>query len=495
MISSQPRRNGTHAGMRVAIIGSGFSGIAAAIELRRHGIEDFTIFEQAPGIGGTWWYNRYPGAEVDLESHIYSFSFERYDWTRTHAEWHEIRGYLEHVARKWALIDKIRFSEKVEKVVWSDRDRDYTVTTSAEVDHGPFDAVISAVGFLNIPLMPPFARGESEFGGVMCHTSRWPEDLDMTGKSVGVVGTGSSAVQVVPEAEKIAANVKIFQLEPNWLLPKDSRRFSRRERLLHQIPLVYHLKRRKLYLQYDLRQTRAGHARVDGRANRRRHRQSMEFLNRSLAERPDLRRLVTPEFPFEARRTVVSDTYYGCLRSPKVTLVPYGVKGITATGVIDSSGESHDLDVIVLATGFDAANYLGNFRVTGRGGADLHERWRGEPEAFLGLMVPDFPNFFMMYGPNTNSIPLVSFYEAQAKFAAGVLDRLRRSGGTTAEVKRWMFAAYNDWLQSRLAKTVWAATSNYFQAGTGRIVSQWPFSASAYILATKLARRPAVIIR
>ena len=485
----------THRPMRVAIIGSGFSGIAAAIALKKQGIEDFTIFEQSPGIGGTWWHNRYPGAEVDLESHIYSFSFERYDWTRTHAGWREIQGYLEYVVGKWGLFEKIRFEEKVETVTWSDKDRHYDITTSSGTDYRPFTAVISAVGFLNIPLLPPFARGESEFKGAMCHTSRWLDGLDMTGKTVGIVGTGSSAVQIVTEAEKCASAVKVFQLEPNWILPKGSRDFTPRERAWHRFAPVYAWKRCKLYLQYDIRQIRAGHARSDGRANQHRRHQAIEFMNRCLANRPDLLKLVTPEFPFEARRTVVSDTYYASLQSPKVTLVPHGVKGITSTGVIDAAGDSHDLDIIVLATGFDAANYLGNYRVSGRGGADLHEQWHGEPEAFLGMMVPGFPNFFMMYGPNTNAIPLVSFYEAQAGFITNLIHRIAKSEGSVAEVRRWAFVAYNDWLQSRLAKTVWATTTNYFQAGSGRIVSQWPFSASAYIMATKLGRRLVAITR
>jgi cation diffusion facilitator CzcD-associated flavoprotein CzcO len=160
--------------------------------------------------------------------------------------------------------------------------------------------------------------------------------------------------------------------------------------------------------------------------------------------------------------------------------------------VIDANGDEHEVDVVVLATGFDAANYLSSFRVTGSGGADLHERWAGEPEALLGLMVPDFPNFFVMYGPNTNSSPLVSFYEAQAAFAAALIGRLRGNGPTRVEVRPQVFRAFNAWLQKWLRRTVWVGTSSYFKAGTGRIVSQWPFSASAYILATKLARRLAV---
>lgn len=477
---------------RVAIIGSGFSGIAAAIALRKKGIEDFAIFEQAPALGGTWWHNRYPGAEVNLESHIYSFSYERYDWTRTHAGWRELQGYLNHVANKWDLPRRIRFNEKVEDITWSDTDHAYTVSTESGADHGRFTAVISAVGFLNIPLLPPFARESSDFAGAICHTSRWIDGLDMTGKKIGVVGTGSSAVQVVTEAERVGTEVKIFQIEPNWILPKGSHDFTPLQRRLNRLAPVYAWRRLKLYLGYDLRQYRSSHARPTGWTNRRKRKAAVEFLHRELADRPDLLELATPTFPFEGRRTVVSDTYYASLRSPKVTLVPHAVKGLSRTGAIDANGDEHELDIIVLATGFDAANYLGNYRVHGRGGTELHEQWQGEPEAFLGMMVPKFPNFFIMYGPNTNSIPLVSFYEAQASFAAGLISRAASAGAGSIEVRRSAFVLYNDWVQARLSKTVWAQVNNYFKAGTGRIVSQWPSGATPYILATKLLRRIAV---
>ena len=477
---------------RVAIIGAGFSGIAAAIALRRRGIEDFVIFEQAAGLGGTWFHNRYPGAEVDLESLIYSFSFERHDWSGTHADWRELLGYLEKVAAKWDLPRRIRFGESVVDASWSDRDHTYTVTTSSGQDHGAFTAVISAVGFLNIPVLPPFARGDNDFQGAMCHTSRWIDGLDMTDKAVAVVGTGSSAVQIVTEAEKVAAEVKIFQLEPNWVMPKESRTYTDRERRRNRNRFVYAWERFRLYAGYDLRQLRSSHARSDGRSNRARFVKTQAFLQQELASRPDLIELVTPKFAYEARRTVLSDTYYAALCNPKVLLIPHGVKGLTRTGAVDANGDEHELDIIVMATGFDAANYLGNYRVHGQGGRELHETWQGEPEALLGLMVPGFPNFFIMYGPNTNSVPLVSFYEAQGAFAASLIARAAKTGKTVIDVRRSAFVIYNDWLQARLAKTVWSTANSYFRAGTGKIVSQWPLGATPYILATRIARRIAV---
>lgn len=477
---------------RVAIIGTGFSGIAAAIALKRHGVEDFTIFEESDGLGGTWWHNRYPGAEVDLESHIYSFSFERYDWSRTHAGRAEIQSYLDHVARKWELYPHIVFNEKVESVTWSDKDHDYIVSTESGTNNGRFTSVISAVGFLNLPAYPPFARGETEYEGAICHTSRWPEGLDLAGKSVGVVGTGSSAVQVVTEAGKVGTEVKIFQIEPNWIAPKGGRDFTTTERRLNQLAPVYAWRRFKLYAGYDKGQYRASHARSDGRTNKKKYAKALAFMHRELADRPDLLELVTPEFAYEARRTVNSDTYYATLKNPKVSIVPHAVKGLSRAGAIDADGTEHPLDVIVLATGFQASNYLGNYRVYGDKGINLRDQWNGEPDAFLGLMVPGFSNFFMMYGPNTNSIPLISLYEAQAEFAAKSISRAAKKGHTQIAVRRSASAIYNEWLQNALSKTVWSTTRNYFQSGSGKIVSQWPYSATAYIAATKLLRRIAV---
>lgn len=475
--------------VRVAIIGAGFSGIAAGIALKKRGIDDFVIFEAADGIGGTWWKNRYPGAEVDLESHIYSFSFQHSDWSRTHAGWQELQAYLESVVGTWGLMPHVRLREKVQSVTWSDADAEYTVQTSSGANDGSFTAVISAVGFLNIPLYPAFARGANSYEGDLCHTSTWREGLSMSGKSVGVVGTGSSAVQVIESAVKDAAEVKIFQLEPNWLLPKGSRDFSPLERRLNKIPPVYKWRRWRLYLDYDIRQYRSSHVRADGRSNRRRKQASIDFMHRSLASRPELLELTTPSFPFEARRTVVSDSYYPALLDPKVCLVPHGVKELTRTGVVDANGDEHYLDMVVLATGFDAANYLGSYEVYGEGGIELHDTWKSEPQAFLGLMVPGYPNFFMMYGPNTNASPLVHFYEAQAAFAAGVISKLGRRGRTRARLRTSAMVAYNEWLQARLQRTVWRTTDSYFKSGTGRIVSQWPFGVTSYILATKCLRR------
>jgi cation diffusion facilitator CzcD-associated flavoprotein CzcO len=477
---------------RVAIIGSGFSGLAAALALRRRGIDDFVIFEAADGIGGTWWHNRYPGAEVDLESHVYSFSYARADWTRTHAGRRELHEYLQRVADEHELTPRIRLGTKVELVEWVPGADRYRVVTDAGADDGSFTAVISAVGFLNIPIIPPFARGQTAFRGTVCHTSAWPDGLDLRDKAVGIVGTGSSGVQVAPQAAKVARAVKVFQREPNWLVPKGARDFSPLERRLNRLRPVYAMRRWALYWRYDLRQVLGRHVIEGSRNHRRRARMVLAHRERQLGDRPDLLELVTPRHVFEGKRPPLSDDFYPMLRDPKVTLVPRGVEELTARGVRDVDGHEHDLDVVILATGFDATNYLGSFRVVGDGGVELHERWGGEPDALLGIMVPGFPNFFMMYGPNTNSVPLVAFYEAQARFASVLIDRMSRRNRSRVEVRRAAHERYNAWLQRRLRRTVWSQTASYYRAGTGKVVSQWPSSATVYRVALRLAARLAV---
>jgi cation diffusion facilitator CzcD-associated flavoprotein CzcO len=468
--------------MQVAVIGAGFSGIAAGVALLRQGITDFTIFEASSGVGGTWWHTRYPGAEVDLESHIYSFSYAPADWSRNYAGRRELQRYLDKVVDAFGLREHLVLNERVESVTWADDPGAYDIVTSSGGPHGPFQAVISAVGFLSVPRIPALAREGPDFSGVICHSAAWPEGLDLAGQRVGVLGAGSTAVQVVAEAAGCAAEVKVFQREPNWMLPKGSREFSPLERRSNRNPLVRRWRRLNLYLRYDTRQVRMSHARRDGRVNKRRRQAAEQFLSDSFAGQPELRRLLTPAFPFEGKRTVLSDNYYQTLLQPHVTLVPHGVKGLSATGVIDENGDRHDLDVVVLATGFHASDYLAKLKVTGLGGRDLHEVWAGDPRAFLGIMVPGFPNFFMMYGPNTNSSPTVSFFEAQARFAARAIRRLAARGAHDVQISPVAAELFDRWLQRALRRTVWTGTDSYFRSGSGRIVSQWPFPVTLYLL-------------
>lgn len=295
-------------------------------------------------------------------------------------------------------------------------------------------------------------------------------------------------MQVVTEAERQGTEVKVFQIEPNWVLPKEARDFTPTERRWNRFWPAYYFRRYWLYLNYDIRQWGAGHARSGAFVNRRRQARSIAFLDRETAARPDLKSLLKPNFSIEARRTVTSDTYYRSLLSPKVELVPHAVTELTPTGVVDSQGVKHDLDMIVLATGFDAANFISTFRLLGENGTDLRDQWDQGAEALYGLMAPNFPNFFMLFGPNTSGLPLVTYYQAQAKFAAKLSKRLVSGRARTIKVKPWVYDLYNRRLQARLAKTVWTEVPSYFHAHSGKIISQWAFSPTAYLIGTRIAR-------
>jgi cyclohexanone monooxygenase len=474
----------------VAIIGAGFSGIAAGIELKRNGVQNFTIFDRAGDFGGTWWWARYPGAEVDLQSHLYSYSFARHDWSGTHAGWDELLGYLKGVADRFGLRPHLSPRSTVRSVEWVAEANQYAVTIEETGETRRFDAVISAVGYLNKPNIPTFATDPTVFNGRMCHTADWDPEIDLTGKSVAVVGTGASAVQVVSAAHEVASDITVFQKEPNWILPRNARWYSPHERERMARPLRYRWERLKLYWHFDRLQARLSHARMNGHHNKRRKAEALGFIAQSLAGRQDLMANSVPTFPMEGRRTVLSDTYLATLCRPNVRLVPHAVTDLAPEGVVDATGKKHQVDIVVLATGYRTEEYLSTYQVTGPDGLDLHEHWAGEPEAFLGMMVPNFPNFFIMMGPNTNVVPLVAFYEWQARFIAkrikGIGDRY-----PCVSVRESANRRYNQWAQARLNKTVWVKTNSYFRGRTGRVLSQWPASPTAYLLATRLLGLPA----
>lgn len=462
---------------RIAIVGGGISGIATAYYLKRVGLTDFTIFEASASLGGTWYDNRYPGAEVDTPSHLYTYTFSSYDWSQRYAAHDEILAYVEKTVDQYGLRPHFRLNSPVRSIVWSDTDARYTLTLETG-ETMEFEAVISCVGFLNVPLVPDWVD-ESASPVRIVHTARWPEGLKLDGLKVGVVGTGSSAVQVVAEAAKLAERVTVFQRSPNWAMPKGNRAFTPEERRRQSRPLPYLLKFAHEYYKYEKVKILGKQDQPGSRTNERMRRIAEAHLKRALDGRPDLIEKLTPDFPFYGKRPIVNDLYYQAIRRPNVTIVP-AVKDIGADGVRDVTGALHELDLIVLATGFQAARYLQRLEVKGADGADLQEVWAGEPSAYLGACVPGFPNFFMLYGPNSNAGPVIFMLECQAKFAADSIADMARRGARRVEVSHRAFERYNRWLQARLETSVYKSTVNYFTAPSGKVITQWPFSATRF---------------
>jgi cation diffusion facilitator CzcD-associated flavoprotein CzcO len=462
----------------ICVIGGGMGGIAAGVKLAKAGIRSFTIFEKSSGIGGTWWDNRYPGAECDVASYLYSYGFISYDWSRSHARQDEIQSYLEHVVDTFGLRPHFRFGVAVDEAVWNDDDHRYTVTL-ANGERQQFDVVVSAVGLLNEPNIPTWP-GRETFSGVAFHTARWESDHDLTGKRVGVVGTGSTSVQVVAEIAPLVEKLLVFQREPGWILPKNAVDYSeeqraklrrRSRRLLARATLRYANEkglRRGAVFHPESALSKAGEQ--AGRA----------FIEREFADRPDLREAVTPAYPYPGKRPVSHGTFYATLKRDNVSLIPRAVTAFSKNGVIDSDGREHVLDVLVMATGFHAAQFLPRLSVRGKNGRSLHEVWAGEPFAFLGITVPGFPNFFMLYGPNTNGGEIVFVLERGAEHVVRAVKTMMRRGATAVEVRASWCDRYNRWLQAKMQGTSWTRSRNYFTSASGRVVTQWPFGALFY---------------
>jgi cation diffusion facilitator CzcD-associated flavoprotein CzcO len=472
---------------RVVVVGAGFGGIATGVKLRQAGIHTFTIYESSLGVGGTWWDNTYPGAEVDVGSHLYCFSFKPHDWSRTHARQPELHRYLEETVDEHGLRPHLRLGVTVESAEWDDDRHLWTV----RLDDGTVDechVLVSGVGFLNVPRYPDWP-GLDDFAGPRFHTARWEHEHDLTGKVVAVVGTGSSATQVVPAVQPIVEHLYVFQREPGWIMPKGERDLSDDERATLGRPWRRTWERRRQQFQLEKTLWRGHLYRPGTKLNETREQFCRDYINRKFADRPDLREAVTPTYPYPGKRPVFASTFYSALKKPNVELVPRAVASVTRDGIVDTHGVERPVDVIVMATGFQPANYLARLRVVGRTGRTLHEHWAGEPRAFLGITVPEFPNFFMLYGPGTNGGEIVVMLESQAEFAVRAVKRMIRERVTAIEVRASFEERWNRWLQARMVGTSWTMSNNYFKAPTGRIVTQWPYSNLQYRALTKVLGR------
>jgi cation diffusion facilitator CzcD-associated flavoprotein CzcO len=474
-------------GPSVAIIGGGFAGIGAAVKLTKAGLYDFTVFEKSSGVGGTWLDNRYPGAEVDVHSALYCYSFRPHDWSRTHARQAELHRYLEDVVDEYGLRRHFRFNTSVEEIRW-DADASGYVLRTTDGEERNFRAVISAVGMLNVPNYPTWP-GLDSFAGPKIHTARW-EPVELAGKRVAVVGTGSSAVQVVPAIAGIAERVTLFQREPGWVMPKPDRDLSDDERARLRRPRARRRERLRQFWLIEIAQLFGSLHRPGTKINSVAESRCRAYIAKVFADRPDLADAVTPRYPYPGKRPVLSKDFYPALLRDDVELVPFAVQSVTASGVVDARGVEHRADVLVMATGFQPANYLASYRIVGRTGQTLHEYWDGEPQAFAGITVPGFPNFYILYGPNTNGGEIVSALMRQAEFAVRSIRRLRDDDVAAVEVRPWFYRRYNRWIQAAIAKTVWPHTNNYYKSPSGRVVTQWPYGAVVYRAVTALLRRP-----
>ncbi|QEC49054.1 NAD(P)/FAD-dependent oxidoreductase [Baekduia soli] len=480
--------------VRVAIIGAGFGGLGTAIRLDRQGDDDFLVFERAEDVGGTWWANTYPGCQCDIPSHLYSFSFApNPEWTRTYPEQPEIRDYLRACVTRFGIADRIRLRTEVTGADWDEAAGRWALQTSA----GPFtaDVLVAAPGPLSAPSVPDLP-GLADFAGTVFHTARWNHDHDLTGRRVAFVGTGASAIQAVPEVQRVAGHLDVFQRTPPWVVPHRDRPITRAERALYRrVPVAQRLVRSVVYGLRELL--------VPGLAYRPALMGAVQRLAlKHLADQvpdPALRARVTPDYAIGCKRILPSNRWYPALGAPNVDLVTSAIAAVRPDGVVSADGAFHPADTIIFGTGFHVTDIPLAGIVRGVGGRRLADVWDRSPQAYRGTAVAGFPNLFLLVGPNVglghNSI--VFMIEAQITYLLGALAEMRRRGAGRVEVRPAAQAAYNVGLQGRMGRTVWntGGCSSWYLDATGRNTTIWPdftwrfwaqarrFDAAAYDLA------------
>ncbi|WP_018657781.1 flavin-containing monooxygenase [Actinomadura flavalba] len=469
----------------VVIIGAGFGGIGMAVTLKRAGIDDVLVLEKASGLGGTWRDNTYPGAACDVPSHLYSFSFApEHGWSRRFSEQPEILRYLERVAREHGVLPHIRFGTEVRGARY---DADAALW-HVDTDAGQVDArvLISACGQLNRPALPAI-EGRDTFTGPSFHSARWDHGADLAGKRVAVLGTGASAVQIVPEIARTAAHVDLYQRSAPYVIAKPDRRYPGWTRaLLRAVPPVQALSRARDYAQYESRALAfIQYPKLMKVMERRFHR----TLAGQVAD-PGLRAVLTPGYPMGCKRILISNDYYPALTRPDVDVVTAPIERIVPDGVVTRDGIRRPADVLIHATGFAASGFLAPMRITGRDGRELREVWRDGAEAHLGITVHGFPNLFLLYGPYTNlgHNSIIYMLESQFRYVLGALTAMRRHGLEWIEVRADAQRAFGRRMQDRLRTTIFAAgCESWYQTSDGKVVNNWPGFTFAYRRAT---RRP-----
>ncbi len=458
--------------MRIVIVGAGFGGIAAAIELRRHGFDDITVLEAAPALGGTWFYNDYPGAACDVPSHMYSFSFaQRRDWSRLCSPRQEILDYLNRVVDDTGIRPLIRLSTTVTDAVFAEDSASWMLTTEGGETYEA-DALIIATGQLNRPAIPRLP-GLDGFAGHSFHSARWDHGYDLAGKRVAVVGTGASAIQFVPRIAPLVERLTVYQRTPNWLLPRRNHVYPPVLRaLIRRVPGLQELRRALLFNVLEGLTLSIRHPRTVGRLAAWR---SARFM-RAQTPDPELRRRIWPDYTFGCKRVLFSSHYLPALAHPNVELVTDPIGRIEPAGIATTEEAVRPADCIIWAPGFHATDLVAPMQVQGVGGRRLQEAWADGAHAHLGVTVPRFPSLFLMYGPNTNTSggSIIFFEETQAAYIRQALVHLRDGGYATLDVRPEVEATSNAALQARFAGTAWRDCHSWYQNDRGRIVTNWP---------------------
>ena len=454
----------------VVIIGTGFGGLAMALELKRHGHDDFTILERAGDIGGVWRENTYPGAGCDIPSPYYSFSFApNPTWPMRFSLQADIHDYMKRVIASYDLEPHIRFDTEVTACRFDDGW--HIETASGETFRA--DVLVPAVGQLSRPAMPAI-EGRESFPGPSFHSASWRHDVDLTGKRVAVIGTGASAIQFVPQIQPIVSELTLFQRTPPYVAPKPDARYRPLHHwLFEHFPPTRLAERGAWWLMCEV----ATMGIVGNQPISRMIRWlTLTHLRRKVRD-PQLRAKLTPDYPVGCKRVLFANNYYPALTRSNVHVETGRIAAITPTGVRTADGAEHPADVIVYGTGFATTEFLAPVKITGPGGRHLDDAWAGGARAYLGMAVPGFPNMFLMYGPNTNlgAGSIIYMLERQARYIRQLV-----SHGGRLDVRADVEQRYDDEVQGRLAGSAWAGCVSWYRQGNGRISANWPGLVSEY---------------
>ncbi|MGQ0467810.1 MAG: flavin-containing monooxygenase [Sporichthyaceae bacterium] len=488
--------------MRVLIVGAGFGGIAAAVELRRAGIADVAILDAADAIGGTWLWNTYPGAACDVPSPFYSYSWaKRSDWKHLCAEQPEILAYLQGEANRQGIADLVHLNARVSEASWDASSARWTVCAEdGRTWEG--DALIVATGQLNQPKTLPLPGLES-FEGHVFHSARWDHDYDFAGKRVAVIGNGPSAVQFVPSLAKAAGKLSIFQRSANWILPRRNRPYPKVIRDgVQRIPGVQNARRGFWFYYCELLTFCIRHPRLMGPPMEARSKAFMRLQMRGGSK--ELIRKSTPDYRFGCKRIVFTSHFLPALTRPNVDLVTDAITGVEPSGIRTADGQLHEIDCLIWGTGFSSNDFMFPMELYGRNGLSLRQVWADGAHAHLGMTVPGFPSMFVLYGPNTNTSggSIIWYLEQQVRYVRQALELVRSRGAAAIEVRAEVEAASDRALQSQFAGTAWTAgCDSWYQDPNGRNVANWPGYMTQYRKAVRtlhadeftLVPRPAVV--
>ncbi len=473
------------------VIGAGLGGLCVGAHLKKAHLNDFVILEKAAKVGGTWRENTYPGCACDTPVAVYQFSFARtLNWSHLFPRAAEVQRYTEDLADMAGLRPHLRLGEGGSAAVWDDARSLWKVTTTTgEVREAK--VLVMALGQLNRPQLPAIP-GRETFSGHSFHSANWNHGVALEGKRVAVIGSAASAIQLIPEVAKVASHLTVFQRSANWILPRLDREVTPAERrLLATAPEVTDIEREHLYLQSDILFWQAFQYTETGRAFYTET--ALNHMHMQVSD-PELRRKLTPDYPIGCKRVLFADDYYPALMQKNVSLVTEGIDRIVPAGVVTKDGVTHQADVIVYATGFETTGWHLSVDITGRNGLKLRDAWKDGAEAYLGITVANFPNLFMIYGPNTNlgHNTITFMIERQAEYAVKCMKAMQARDLAAIEVTKAAQDHFNHDLQERLAKTTWADSrcASWYKTPDGRITQNWGGDTREYRQATETVAWP-----